>query len=172
MNNNDMKQELLALLPALRRFAWSLTNSAPDADDLLQNTVERLLTRAMPVDADLNRWAFTVCRNLWIDECRSRKVRSAVEWDPDLHDHLLMVEGEKDMQLKIEISQVNQAMRQLPEEQHLVLSMVAVEGRSYREVADALNIPLGTVMSRLARARSRLAELLQLDSSPASQQLH
>jgi len=167
-----MKEQLLALLPALRRFAWSLTNSLADTDDLLQNTVERLLSRSMPADADHTRWAFTVCRNLWIDECRSRKVRSAVEWDPDLHDHLLRTEGEKDMQLKIEIQQVNAAMQQLPQEQHLVLSMVAVEGLSYREVADTLGIPLGTVMSRLARARARLADLLQLDHGHAGQQLH
>lgn len=172
MNTDAMKEQLLVLLPALRRFAWSLTNSLADADDLLQNTVERLLTRAMPVDADLNRWAFTVCRNLWIDECRSRKVRSAVEWEPDLHDHLLKVEGEKDMQMKLEVRQVNQAMQQLPEEQHVVLTMVAVEGLSYREVAAALGIPLGTVMSRLARARARLAVLLQLDCSPANCELH
>lgn len=172
MKPDDMKEQLLALLPALRRFAWSLTNSVADADDLLQNTVERLLTRTMPADANLGKWAFTVCRNLWIDECRARKVRTAVEWEPDLHEHILKVEGEKDMQLKIEVRQVNQAMQRLPEEQHLVLSMVAVEGLSYREVAAALDIPLGTVMSRLARARARLAELLQLDSSPATYELH
>ncbi|MGV3593148.1 MAG: RNA polymerase sigma factor [Gammaproteobacteria bacterium] len=154
-----MKDRLLALLPALRRFAWSLTNSVHDADDLLQNTVERLLVKGVPADADLNKWAFTICRNLWIDECRSRKVRGTVAWDQDEHD-VVTVDGEKDMQLKIEVAQINALLQQLPEEQHLVLSMVTVQGLSYQETADALGVPLGTVMSRLARARSRLVELV------------
>lgn len=154
-----MKERLLQLVPALRRFAYSLSNSVHDADDLLQNTVERLLTRPIPEDASLEKWAYTVCRNLWIDECRSRKVRAAVSFEPDLHD-TVGTEGEKDMVLKIELEQINAAMRELPEDQHIVLSMVAVQGLSYKEVAEALQIPQGTVMSRLARARARLAELV------------
>lgn len=162
MKAATMKERLLALLPALRRFAWSLTNSVHDADDLLQNTVERLLVKGMPADADLNKWAFTVCRNLWIDECRSRKVRGTVAWDQDEHD-VVTVDGEKDMQLKVEVAQINALLQQLPEEQHLVLTMVTVQGLSYQETADALGVPLGTVMSRLARARTRLVELLGND---------
>jgi RNA polymerase sigma factor (sigma-70 family) len=169
MNAATMKEQLLALLPALRRFAWSLTNSVHDADDLLQNTVERLLVKGMPDDADLNKWAFTVCRNLWVDECRSRKVRGAVTWDLNEHD-VVTVDGEKDMQLKIEVAQINALLQQLPEEQHLVLSMVTVQGLSYQETADALGIPLGTVMSRLARARTRLVELAGPESAYGAQQ--
>jgi len=172
MTSLTMKEQLLALLPALRRFAYSLSGSVHDADDLLQGTVERLLSRSMPEDASLDKWAYTVCRNLWIDECRSRKVRSPVSWEPDLHDQVLTTEGEKDMLLKIEVAQVNAAMLQLPEDQHLVLSMVAVQGLSYKETAEALQIPLGTVMSRLARARTRLAELLQLGSRNGAFDIH
>ena len=171
MNAATMKEQLLALLPALRRFAWSLTNSVHDADDLVQNTVERLLVKGMPDDADINKWAFTVCRNLWVDECRSRKVRGVVTWEPDEHD-VITVDGEKDMQLKIEVAQINALLQQLPEEQHLVLSMVTVQGLSYQETADTLGIPLGTVMSRLARARTRLVELVGPESSFAAQTLH
>jgi RNA polymerase sigma factor (sigma-70 family) len=159
MNSATMKDQLLALLPALRRFAWSLTNSRHDADDLLQNTVERLLVKGMPADADISKWAFTVCRNLWVDECRSRKVRGVVSWDQEEHD-VVTVDGEKDMQLKIEVAQINALLQQLPEEQHLVLSMVTVQGLSYQETAEALGVPLGTVMSRLARARSKLVDLV------------
>src|ERR1051325_11620527 len=115
MNTSTIKEHLLALLPALRRFAWSLTYSVHDADDLLQNTVQRLLVKGMPDDADLNKWAFTVCRNLWIDECRSRKVRGAVTWDEQQHD-VVALDGEKDMQLKIEVAQINAILQQLPEE--------------------------------------------------------
>jgi RNA polymerase sigma factor (sigma-70 family) len=171
MNHAEMKDRLLELVPALRRFAYSLSNSVHDADDLLQNTVERLLTRPMPEDASLEKWAYTVCRNLWIDECRSRKVRAAVSFEPDLHD-VVSIEGEKDMVLKIELEQINTAMRELPEDQHIVLSMVAVQGLSYKEVAEALQIPQGTVMSRLARARARLAELVTPAGSQTPYTLH
>lgn len=173
MQSALLKQGLLALLPSLRRFAWSLTNSVHDADDLLQNTIERLLVKGVPADADLNRWAFTVCRNLWVDECRARKVRCVVAWNPEEHD-VMTVDGEKDMHLKIEVAQVNALLRQLPEEQHLVLSMVTVQGLSYQETADQLGIPLGTVMSRVARARTRLVELVGADQTAAiaAQTLH
>lgn len=171
MNHAEMKDKLLELVPALRRFAYSLSNSVHDADDLLQNTVERLLTRPMPEDASLDKWAYTVCRNLWIDECRSRKVRAAVSFEPDLHD-VVSIEGEKDMVLKIELEQINAAMRELPEDQHIVLSMVAVQGLSYKEVAEALQIPQGTVMSRLARARARLAELVTPPGSQTPYTVH
>lgn len=70
-----MKEELIHLAPMLRRFAYSLTGSAPDADDLLQNTLERLLSRDIPADVELAKWAFRVCRNIWIDEYRARKIR-------------------------------------------------------------------------------------------------
>lgn len=167
-----MKDQILELMPALRRFAYSLSGSVHDADDLLQTTVERLLSRPIPAEASIEKWAFTVLRNLWIDECRSRKVRSAVSWEPDLHDAMLTTEGEKDMQLKIDVEHINAAMQKLPEEQHLVLSMVAVQGLSYREVAEALQIPQGTVMSRLARARGKLAALLNLDEQNLRYEYH
>lgn len=155
-----MTKQLVELLPALRRFSWSLTNSAHDADDLLQATVERLLTKGVPVDADLGKWAFTVCRNLWIDEYRSRKVRQNAEWDPMLTEHA-HVDGERQVHSQMELDRVNHAMQSLPDEQHLVLSMVAVQGLSYKGVAESLEIPLGTVMSRLARGRAKLVELLK-----------
>ena len=154
-----MKEQLLELLPPLRRFSLSLTNSQADADDLLQATVERLLVKGVPDGVELARWAFTVCRNLWIDEYRARRVRRDAEWDPTLRD-AQQVDGERALQAEVELEQVNRAMRQLPEEQHLVLSMVAVQGLAYKDVAAALGVPLGTVMSRLARARARMAELL------------
>lgn len=154
-----MKKQLLELLPSLRRFSLSLTNSPHDADDLLQSTVERLLSRGVPEDAELSRWAFTVCRNLWIDEFRARKVRRAAEWDPTLEPGPA-VDGEREAHARMELERVNAAMLRLPEDQHLVLSMVAVQGLPYKRVAEELGLPLGTVMSRLARARARVAEFL------------
>jgi RNA polymerase sigma factor (sigma-70 family) len=154
-----MKAELLELLPALRRYAWSMTHSVNDADDLLQGTVERLLRKGVPEGVELARWAFTVCRNLWIDEYRSRKTWQTTELDPDLTE-AGQVDGERDVQAQMQLKQVMTAMRQLPGEQQMVLNMVSVQGLSYQEVADSLDIPIGTVMSRLARARGKLTEIL------------
>lgn len=154
-----MNEQLMAILPALRRFARSLTHSAHDADDLLQGTVERILRKGVPDDVELARWAFTVCRNLWIDEYRARRTRRNAQWDPQLTaaNHS---DGERDIHSQMALEEVDRAMQQLPQEQNLVLSMVAVQGLSYKRTAEELDIPVGTVMSRLARARARLTELL------------
>ncbi|WP_339867019.1 RNA polymerase sigma factor [Pseudohongiella nitratireducens] len=154
-----MQAQLTALLPALRRFAWSLTQSVHDADDLLQATVERLLSKGVPENVDLSRWAFTVCRNLWIDEYRARKIRKTVDVEPEVFESG-QVDGEREVHGKLQLNQVMTAMKNLPEDQHAVLSMVAIQGLSYKDVAAELEIPVGTVMSRLSRARCKLAELL------------
>lgn len=154
-----IKNELTALVPMIRRFAYSLTGSMPDADDLLQNTVERVLSRGVPKDVDLTKWVFRVCRNLWIDEYRSRKVRQAAAQLPELSDEQIF-DGERAIDKEMELEKVNAAMDTLPDEQRSIISLVAVQGMSYKEVADTLSIPMGTVMSRLARARAALAQCL------------
>jgi RNA polymerase sigma factor (sigma-70 family) len=162
--NQELNQELKQLLPGLRRFAYSLTGTVPDADDLLQGTVEKLLRRAPPEGVELNRWAFRVCRNLWIDECRSRKVRHEAAQKPELSDGHI-VNGEHATISQIEFEQVNAAMARLPAGQREIISLVALHGLSYQEVSDTLEVPKGTVMSRLARARVALSALLNVESA-------
>ena len=154
-----MQQEISELLPRLRRFSYSLTGSRSDADDLLQNTVERLLTRRTPDDADLTKWAFRVCRNIWIDECRARKVRREVANNPELTDGQI-VNGEHQTTREIEWDRVDTAMAQLPEDQRQIISLVAIQCMPYKIVAEILDVPKGTVMSRLARARAALSKAL------------
>lgn len=154
-----MTEDISELLPALRRFAYSLAGSMPDADDLLQNTVERLLVRKMPENADLTRWSFRVCRNIWIDECRARKVRRDAAQQPELTDGQV-VNGEHNTTAAIEWERVDAAMGKLTGDQRQIITMVAVQGFSYQVVADILGVPTGTVMSRLARARVALSEML------------
>lgn len=154
-----MQQEIIELLPRLRRFVYSLTGSVSDADDLLQNTVERLLTRNTPDDADLTKWAFRVCRNVWIDECRARKVRRDAAGNPELTDGQV-VNGEHQTTKEIEWNRVDAAMARLPEDQRQIISLVAIQGMPYKAVAEILEVPRGTVMSRLARARAALSEAL------------
>ncbi|QIL91988.1 sigma-70 family RNA polymerase sigma factor [Microbulbifer sp. SH-1] len=154
-----MRDELTSLLPSIRRFAFSLTGSMADADDLLQNTVERILSRQMPADVELAKWAFRVCRNLWIDEYRARKVRMEAAEQPELAEGQV-VDGERAVTGEMELERVNRAMNRLPDEQRSILSLVALQGLSYKDVAATLEIPIGTVMSRLARARAALCETL------------
>jgi RNA polymerase sigma-70 factor (ECF subfamily) len=151
------REELLAILPTLRRFGLSLTGNLADADDLLQSTVERVLARGLPGDAELQPWCFKVCRNLWIDELRTRKVRSKAASDPALGADDIFP-GEEQVIGEISLREVQLAMADMSEEQRSVLELVAVEGFSYKEAAEVLDVPIGTVMSRLARARTALLE--------------
>lgn len=153
----------MAELKGLKRFCLSLTGSGADADDLLQCTVERLLERGIPDDAHTARWAYRVCKNLWIDELRSREVRTR-------HANTVAQTGEaRDLSPSAEtqsagersLAAVNEAMAKLPEEQRMALTLVAVEGRSYAEAAEILEVPIGTIMSRIARARKQLLPVIE-----------
>ena len=154
-----MKEQLRQLVPGLRRFAYSLTGTMPEADDLLQGTLERVLRQSPPAGVALEPWAFRICRNLWIDECRSRQVRDRAAQQPELTDGQV-VDGERATTSQIELNQVDAAMARLPDEQREIISLVAIQGLSYQAVADTLEIPRGTVMSRLARARAALSKSL------------
>jgi len=155
--SETQRNELLQNLGAIKRFCLSMTGTTADADDLLQLTVERLLERGMPSDADVTRWTYRVCRNIWLDELRSRDVRSRyVQAEVAANGDLQEIESEALVTLELE--RANRAMSELPEEQRSVLLLVAVEGRSYAEVAEILDIPIGTVMSRVARARRAIAD--------------
>lgn len=154
-----MRDELTRLAPALRRFAYSLTGAAHDADDLLQNTLERLLSRGVPDDVELAKWAFRVCRNIWIDEYRARKVRQRNVY-PLEETEEPAIDGTQAIYDEITLREVDAAMDKLPDDQRSIMALVALQGMSYKEVAETLGIPAGTVMSRLARARVALAGFL------------
>lgn len=152
----QVHEAMLEALPRVRRFACSLAGNRDDGDDLLQTTVERVLERGLPEGVEIARWMFRVCRNLWIDEVRSRKVRQDAATRPELSEGYV-VSGEAVALGEVTLREVEQAMQSLPDEQRAVLSLVALEGLSYREAAETLETPIGTVMSRLARARAALA---------------
>jgi RNA polymerase sigma-70 factor (ECF subfamily) len=152
----DFKHALLETLPQLRRFAHSLTCNRHDGDDLMQTTVERVLERGVPAGVALRPWMFKICKNLWIDNRRAYAVRVRAATRPELADEPV-VSGEDVALRELTLREVERAMALLPEEQRLVLSLVAVEGLAYREAAEVLDTPIGTVMSRLARARAALA---------------
>ncbi|MDA8659691.1 RNA polymerase sigma factor [Luminiphilus sp.] len=153
----NQKAVLMEELTGLKRFSTSLTGDRHDADDLLQLTVERVLERGMPEDAHAGKWAYRVCRNLWLDELRAREVRSRFAKAEAAGNSDLGVSDAGGLE-RLEFERVDQAIDTLSEEQRSVLLLVAVEGRSYAEVSEILDIPIGTVMSRVARARRSLAD--------------
>lgn len=155
---SDLQRDaVLAELGGLRKFCLSLTGKAADADDLLQTTVERVLEKGMPADAHPAKWAYRVCKNAWIDELRSRNVRQK-------YPQLVMDESEVAPSAEQiagderEIIAVSAALDQLSTEQRLALTLVAIEGKTYAEAAEILEVPVGTIMSRIARARKHLLE--------------
>ena len=153
---SDLQREaLLAELGGLRKFCFSLTGNAADGDDLLQLTVERVLDKGIPADAHVAKWAYRVCKNAWIDELRAREVRHrypqlVVEQEGDTPSAEQAADGQR------ELAAVAVALDSLPAEQRLALTLVAIEGKTYAEAADILEVPVGTIMSRIARARRQL----------------
>ena len=156
--SEDQRQALLADLGGLRRFCLSLTGQAADADDLLQATIERLLEKGMPADAHVSKWAYRVCKNVWIDEIRSRDVRQRYVQAADSKEEI-SESAEHVAGIERQIQQVSKALDTLPEEQRLALTLVTVEGKTYAEAAEILDVPVGTIMSRIARARKNLLEI-------------
>jgi RNA polymerase sigma-70 factor (ECF subfamily) len=134
----------------------------------MQTTVERVLDKGLPENVDLTRWMFRVCRNLWIDDRRAHQVRQRAHRLPELSEERV-VSGEAVVLGELTLREVERALASLPDEQRDVLALVAVEGLSYREAAEILETPIGTVMSRLARARAALAAQFEPSVKEASQ---
>lgn len=152
--------ELLELLPRLRRFARSLTRDPAQADDLCQIAVERALQRRSQrrEDARLDAWMFMIMRNCWIDAQRAARRETARFAPAEAADCAANVAQTSD---PLDLMTLNQAMNALPSEQREAVALVWVEGFSYAEAADCLQIPLGTLTSRLSRARDRLLKTLE-----------
>jgi RNA polymerase sigma-70 factor (ECF subfamily) len=159
--SDEIRAELVKLLPRLRRFALSLTGNQEDADDLVQIACERALTRLdqWTPGTRLDSWMFRIVQTARIDDIRrlKRRGRSA---DPSEIDATADPGAHRVGEGKMMLSQVCMAIEQLPPDQQAVLALVGVEQYSYKEAAEILEIPIGTVMSRLARARLRLHDLL------------
>lgn len=154
------RTELIALLPRLRRFALGLTADAAEADDLVQAGCERALARRAQWQEGtrLDSWMYRIMQNLWIDQLRARKPAAVLE-DGEL-EQLPGEDWQAGQEARMDLQQVLAAMQKLPPPMRAVLSLVCVEGLSYQEAAAALEVPIGTVMSRLARARGALHGLL------------
>lgn len=154
---DSIRRDLVALLPRLRRFARALARNADDADDLVQAAVERALRGAAgwTPGTRLDAWMFRIMKNCWIDQVRSNSVRARVLAPEEAGAHVGH-DGAAEMDARLEARAVYDAMEALPDEQRLAVALVLVEGLSYREAADALEVPIGTLTSRLARGRASI----------------
>jgi RNA polymerase sigma-70 factor, ECF subfamily len=150
----DLRRDIVALLPRLRRFCMAIARGQDAGDDLCQATIERALSRADQFEQGtrLDSWMFRIAKNIMIDSARRAKTRGVeVEVDDSLpligDDGVQIVEG------RSELARARTAMAALPDDQRTLLALVVIEGKSYKEASDILEIPMGTVMSRISRAR-------------------
>ena len=150
-----LRAELVSLLPRLRRFAYGLTGSLADGDDLVQSACERALTRLdqFQPGTRFDSWMYRIAQNSWVDQLRARRARPEGGMEPAELAALAVSDGERELHGHLAVAAIQRAVAALPEEQRAVLMLVCVEGLSYKASAEVLNIPLGTVMSRLSRAR-------------------
>jgi RNA polymerase sigma factor (sigma-70 family) len=146
--------EIAALLPRLRRFARSIVFNRDDADDLVQVAVERALNRSAQWEAGtrLDSWMFRIMKNAWIDEARSRIRRDNIFASEEAGEHV----GDGFAEAHQQRLAIQKAISLLSEDHRMVVGLVLVDGMAYQEAADVLELPVGTLMSRLARARSAL----------------
>ena len=157
------KQQIVELLPRLRAFARSLAPSWDQADDLVQQTVEKGLANlsGFTPGTRLDSWLFRIMRNTWVDHHRATRNVVPIE-DAEAAQSLIGEDGRQVTEARLELARVRAAMDDLPQEYRTVLMLVCVEGMRYRDAAEALELPVGTIMSRLSRARLALAQSLEV----------
>jgi RNA polymerase sigma-70 factor (ECF subfamily) len=151
------ESELTELLPRLRRFAHALSRNGADADDLTQATVERALRshKQWEPGSRLDSWLYRIMRNLWIDTTRARGRKEKHE-APGEEALAIGEDPRESIEASLELKRAMAAMERLPDEQREIVALILIEGFGYREVSEMLDLPIGTVSSRLVRARNPL----------------
>jgi RNA polymerase sigma-70 factor, ECF subfamily len=159
--------QLIAVLPRLRRFARGLAGSVVEADDLVQAACERALARRHQFQEGtrFDSWMFRIVQTLWIDQIRARNVRRE---DAEFSGaRLASDEPVRRVEARLSLGDVRRAVEGLPTDQRAALLLVTVDGLSYKEAAAVVGVPVGTIMSRLARARAALQAQLEAGGGPA-----
>ena len=155
------ERQVTELLPRLRRFAHALSRNAADADDLTQATVERALRsrEQWQPGTNLASWLYRIMRNHWIDTVRARGRRENYE-APESEALGEAEDPRNAIEQSLELKRAVAAMERLPDEQREVVALILIEGFGYREVSEMLDLPIGTVSSRLVRGRNALLAML------------
>ncbi len=156
-DQKELRQQIVAVIPKLRRFARGLCGSAADADDLVQVALEKALTRLhqFTPGTRLDSWLFRIVQTSFLDD-RRKAARREEGLEMDVLDRLPHARVEDRAEQGLEIRDIDRALTTLPDEQRSLIVLVLVEGYSYQEASDMLEVPIGTVMSRLSRARKAL----------------
>ena len=164
----EFDRELRALWPRLRRFAFALTRNAADADDLLQSSVERAMRSAAQWQAGtrFDSWMFRIMRNLWIDTIRARG-RQQERFVAEEHGASVGFDPRPSTEAAIDLGRAMVALGRIPDEQREVVALILIDGLGYREAAETLGLPIGTISSRLTRGRKAL--LAQLGETGAGE---
>jgi RNA polymerase sigma-70 factor (ECF subfamily) len=154
----EVRMQIAALLPRLRRFGRTLARTREDADDLVQIAIEKALTRTdqWTPGTRLDSWMFRIMQTTWIDEVRARDRRGQTFVPEEEGEHV----GVASHDAQMDAMAVRKAVARLGDDQRAVVGLVLVEGLAYQEAADVLGIPVGTLTSRLARAREALQMML------------
>lgn len=161
----EFLDEVERCIPSLRRYARALEQDRDRADDLVQDTLERALSRRalFRTGGNMRGWLLTILHNLHVNELRRRAVRAGTVPIEAAGANLSAPAPQPG---RMAVRDLQQALLQLGDDHRQVILLVALEGMAYREVAEVLGVPLGTVMSRLARARERLRQLMDGDETP------
>lgn len=158
MNLGEPRFDVLGQIGALRRYARSLTRDANDAEDLVHDALVRAYERraGFRVGGNMRAWLLSIVHNTFVDSLRGRRSEAARIVESG---RLAETNLAPPQEHSVRLAQVREAFLALPEEQRAALHLVAIEGLSYQEAADALAVPLGTLMSRVGRARAALREI-------------
>jgi len=162
--------ELELHIASMRRYARALTRERADADDLVQEALMRAVARAdtFKTGTNLRAWLFTILHNVHVNRVRGRSARGDEVPFEDVEERLVVSPRQEE---SVELREIMRVVRSLPDEQRAVLLLVAVEGLKYDEVAKVLGVPIGTVMSRLSRAREAVRTRLTKGDAEASRRV-
>jgi RNA polymerase sigma-70 factor (ECF subfamily) len=157
---DDIRRDMVDLLARMRRFAYALTSDPSKADDLAQEGYARAFAHldGFQSGTRLASWMYRIIHNVWLNQLRASRLRGAV-LDVEALPEPAGEDGRDVMESRLTLSRVLQALKLLPREQREVIALISIEGLSYQEAADILEVPLGTVTSRLARGRRALYEI-------------
>lgn len=155
-----VRRTLSTHLKAIWRFAFALSGQADTADDLVQATCVRALEKCHQVteDSRVDAWCMTICRSIWLNEIRAQNIRrtQSLAHAPDA----ALIDPREDTETNFLAREVFTKVMELPEAQRVTVMLVFVEGYAYREAAEVLQVPIGTIMSRLSAARGKLRDMV------------
>jgi len=163
INQSELRRGITELLPRLRRFGAALTGSQDEGDDVVQAAIERALSKSAHWQSGtrLDSWMFKIMQNHWKDRIRKQK-HDRKQQILEVASADISIDGRRVTETMLMLAKAREQFALLPDDQRSVLALVVIDGHSYQEAADLLEIPIGTLMSRLYRAREALRSMIEV----------